>query len=46
LKEIQWCPHLYVAGALAELELGPVARKIAGARKTAERIAGGVAGLE
>lgn len=35
---LEWCPHLYVAGALAELEIGPVARNIAGARKAAERI--------
>ena len=29
---------IYVAGALAELELGPSARNIAGARLAAERI--------
>lgn len=31
-------PRLYVTGALAELELGPSARNIAGARLAAERI--------
>ena len=33
--------ELYVAGALAELELGPSARNIAGARLAAERIVEG-----
>ena len=32
---------VYVAGALAELELGPSARNIAGARLAAERIVEG-----
>lgn len=36
---LEWKEGLYVAGALAELEIGPVARNIAGARKAAERIA-------
>ncbi|MFA9555679.1 FAD/NAD(P)-binding protein [Evansella sp. AB-rgal1] len=35
---LQWCDHLYVSGPLAELELGPVARNISGARKAAEQI--------
>ncbi|EDL62864.1 FAD/NAD(P)-binding protein [Bacillus sp. SG-1] len=35
---LEWCPHLYVTGPLAELEIGPVSRNIAGARKAAERI--------
>ncbi|WP_027955607.1 FAD/NAD(P)-binding protein [Halobacillus kuroshimensis] len=35
---LEWKNGLYVAGALAELEIGPAARNIAGARKSAERI--------
>ncbi|MGD7023510.1 FAD/NAD(P)-binding protein [Rossellomorea vietnamensis] len=35
---LEWCPHLYVSGPLAELEIGPVSRNISGARKAAERI--------
>ncbi|UII56137.1 FAD/NAD(P)-binding protein [Cytobacillus spongiae] len=35
---LEWCPHLYVSGPLAELEIGPTARNISGARKAAERI--------
>lgn len=37
-KHLQWCPHLYVMGPLAELEIGPIARNISGARQAAERI--------
>lgn len=37
-EDLQWCPHLYVMGPLAELELGPIARNISGARQAAERI--------
>ncbi|KKK36494.1 hypothetical protein WQ57_18935 [Mesobacillus campisalis] len=37
-KSLQWCPHLYVSGPLAELEVGPIARNISGARHAAERI--------
>jgi lysine/ornithine N-monooxygenase len=37
-KALQWCPHLYVSGPLAELEIGPIARNISGARQAAERI--------
>ncbi len=36
---LAWAPGLYVTGALAELELGPVARNIAGARHAGERLA-------
>ncbi|RCW65883.1 FAD-dependent oxidoreductase [Saliterribacillus persicus] len=36
---LEWKQKLYVAGALAELEIGPTSRNIAGARKTADRIA-------
>ncbi|UCZ53425.1 lysine N(6)-hydroxylase/L-ornithine N(5)-oxygenase family protein [Bacillus shivajii] len=35
---LEWCKHLYVSGPLSELEIGPVARNISGARKAAERI--------
>lgn len=35
---LRWHPRVSVAGALAELELGPSARNIAGARLAAERI--------
>jgi len=35
---LEWCNHLYVSGPLSELEIGPVARNISGARKAAERI--------
>jgi len=36
---LEWRPNLYVTGALAELELGPIARNIAGARAAGERLA-------
>ena len=39
-KYLRW-GDVYVAGALAELELGPSARNIAGARLAAERIVEG-----
>lgn len=35
---LAWAPGLYASGALAELELGPVARNIAGARMAAGRL--------
>ncbi|MDR6227278.1 FAD/NAD(P)-binding protein [Desmospora profundinema] len=35
---LEWAPGLSVTGCLAELELGPVSRNIAGARRGAERI--------
>lgn len=35
---LRWHPRLHVSGPLAELELGPAARNIAGARMAAERI--------
>ncbi|MDL4839855.1 FAD/NAD(P)-binding protein [Aquibacillus rhizosphaerae] len=38
-SSLEWKQGLFVAGALAELEVGPVSRNIAGARKAAERIA-------
>ncbi|MEM1030085.1 MAG: FAD/NAD(P)-binding protein [Myxococcota bacterium] len=39
---LRWHPRVYVSGALAELELGPTARNIAGARRTAERLVAAV----
>jgi pyruvate/2-oxoglutarate dehydrogenase complex dihydrolipoamide dehydrogenase (E3) component len=35
---LRWHPNIHVMGPLAELELGPVARNIAGARRAADRI--------
>ncbi|MEM6296516.1 MAG: FAD/NAD(P)-binding protein, partial [Myxococcota bacterium] len=35
---LEWGHGLHVAGALAELQLGPVARNIAGGRRAAERL--------
>lgn len=35
---LRWHARIFVAGPLAELELGPVARNIAGARRAADRI--------
>ncbi|QPC45690.1 NAD(P)-binding domain-containing protein [Mangrovibacillus cuniculi] len=37
-RDLQWTKGLYVTGALAELEIGPTARNISGARTAAERI--------
>lgn len=37
-KYLEWTDGLYVSGALAELEIGPSSRNIAGAKKAAERI--------
>lgn len=36
--DLEWHEHLYVTGPLAELELGPTSRNIAGARRAADRI--------
>lgn len=36
--DLEWARGLYAAGAFAELELGPAARNIAGARSAAERL--------
>lgn len=38
--DLAWVPQLYVTGSLAELELGPVARNIAGARHAGARLVG------
>ena len=35
---LRWHPHVYVSGPLAELELGPVSRNIAGARRAGDRL--------
>ncbi|NRA63045.1 MAG: hypothetical protein HRU19_01110 [Pseudobacteriovorax sp.] len=37
-KDLRWSKGLYVTGALAEIQIGPLARNIAGARKAAECI--------
>jgi thioredoxin reductase len=37
-KALEWYPQLYVSGPLAELEVGPIARNISGARHAAEKI--------
>ena len=37
-KTLEWYPQLYVTGPLAELEIGPIARNISGARHAAEKI--------
>lgn len=37
-RSLRWAPGLHVTGPLAELEIGPVARNIAGARMAAERL--------
>ncbi|ARJ14443.1 MULTISPECIES: NAD(P)-binding domain-containing protein [Staphylococcus] len=37
-SELEWLPQLFVAGGLADLELGPFARNIMGGRDAAERI--------
>ncbi|WP_237150292.1 NAD(P)-binding domain-containing protein [Planococcus maritimus] len=37
-QTLQWGPGLYVMGPLAELEVGPIARNISGAREAASRI--------
>ncbi|MFN3199504.1 MAG: FAD/NAD(P)-binding protein [Bradymonadia bacterium] len=36
--DLRWHPRVHVMGPLAELELGPTARNIAGARNAADRI--------
>lgn len=36
--QLQWSHGLYLAGALAEVQLGPVARNIAGGLRVAERL--------
>jgi hypothetical protein len=38
-RMLEWAPNLYVSGALAELEVGPIARNISGARIAASIIA-------
>jgi hypothetical protein len=37
-EHLQWHPLVYVSGALAELEVGPVSRNIIGDRRSGERI--------
>lgn len=35
---LRWHPRVFVSGALAELEVGPVSRNIAGARRAGDRL--------
>lgn len=35
---LRWHPRIHVSGPLAELELGPTSRNIAGARRAADRL--------
>jgi lysine/ornithine N-monooxygenase len=37
-KNLEWKKNLYVVGALSELEVGPTARNISGARTAASKI--------
>ena len=37
-EALRWHPRIHVSGPLAELELGPVARNIAGAQRAGDRI--------
>ena len=37
-RALRWHPRLHVCGPLAELELGPAARNIAGARRAGDRL--------
>jgi hypothetical protein len=37
--DLRWHERVVVTGALAELEIGPVARNLVGARRTGERLA-------
>ena len=37
-EALRWHPRVYVAGPLAELELGPASRNLAGARRAGDRL--------
>lgn len=37
-SELRWSDSIYVSGPLAELEIGPASRNIAGARRAADRL--------
>ena len=37
-RALRWHPRIHVSGPLAELEIGPVARNIAGARRAGDRL--------
>ena len=41
-ETLRWHPRVYVSGPLAELEIGPVSRNIAGARRAGDRIVAAV----
>lgn len=43
-RGLHWHPRVQVTGPLAELELGPVSRNIAGARRAGDRIISGLRG--
>lgn len=43
---LRWHPRIHVTGPLAELELGPVARNIAGARRAGDRLIEALPSLE
>ena len=43
-SSLRWHPRVYVSGPLAELELGPVSRNIAGARRAADRLVASIPG--
>ena len=45
-RTLAWHPLIHVSGALAELELGPTAKNIAGARVAADRILSALASTE
>lgn len=42
---LEWAPGLHTVGALAELEIGPVSRNIAGAQRASDRIIKAVSSL-
>ena len=39
---LRWHPRIHVSGPLAELELGPASRNIAGARRAGDRLVGAI----
>ena len=43
-RGLRWHPRLFVAGSLAELEIGPVSRNLSGAQRAGERIVAAVRG--
>ena len=45
-SSLRWHPRIFVSGPLAELELGPISRNIAGARRAGDRIVSAVCGCD